>query len=307
MRSNTLGLFFDELPAAPERAAPAEGEARSDGGRAPLADDRAHRARLSARLRQARLQLRLLRQRAGEEVADVRSHQVDALEQLQARADAAEAAAEELRARNLGLKERMLQQARDFEGVREQLTSMLAAQLRDAESSQLELLEQLQQRFASELGARVEAELAELAERLEMREVELFYRDEQLTGLRDEVALLRQEKQALLNESADQFLQRLQREGVTFVAFHRGVGHLNIPLADMGRYLDAPQAYAAEKGGVPRARYEAWLAHQDCPFCTAEVAGVVCGEPIPKVDSPKLFRVGESDRCAFHRPQQVAV
>lgn len=298
VRSNTLGLYFDE----PERdvAPSAAPRPASAPPREALAGDQRHRDRLATRLRELRLQLLTQKRRSGEASQAAQSHWVGELEVLQGRLGTAEQELDELRRRNLSLKEKLQGQARDFAMVREQLTAMLADQLRHAESSQAELLENLQERFAQELVARVDAEVLELREMLEMREVEMFYRDEQITSLRDEIAQLRQEKQALLSEGADQYLHRLQQSGVTFVAFHRGVGHLNITLEDMGRYLDAPVAYAAEKGGIPLARYEAWLVHQDCPYCTAEEHGSVCGEPVVRVDSPKLFLAGDSDRCSRH-------
>ncbi len=303
IRSNTLGLYFDE----PERAG-ALGSASqhvADAHQLPerpsLREDRVHRDRLASQMRALRLQVLMLKRRSSDESRDAQAHWVEELERAQARLAVAERGQDDMARRNQQLREKLQNQAREFELVREQLTSMLADQLRHAESSQAELLEDLQERFAQELVARVDAEVLELREMLEMREVELFYRDEQLSSLRDEIAQLRRDKQSLLSEGADQYLHRLQQSGITFVAFHRGVGHLNISLEEMGSYLESPVAYAAEKGGVPLSRYEAWLVHQDCPYCTAEEGGSVCGDPVRRVDSPKLFLVGESDRCARHR------
>src|SRR5690606_34311324 len=81
------------------------------------------------------------------------------------------------------------------ERVREYYSHKLKAAQRD-ETSQIQAL---QESFAIEMETRLKNHTAELQEKLDMREVELFYRHEQEKNLRDEIAHLRRENQALLS------------------------------------------------------------------------------------------------------------
>jgi hypothetical protein len=134
-----------------------------------------------------------------------------------------------------------------------------------------------------------------------MREVELFYRDEQIGRLNEEVTQLRQEKQSLIDGSGDRVLQKLVESGITFVAYQPGVDHLTIPLRDMSQYLDSPLSYVAEKCAVDEAHYRSWIAHYEFPACNDnDSSGKSCGKPIPKIEKPSRFISGESDRCSKH-------
>ncbi len=188
-----------------------------------------------------------------------------------------------------------------------------AAQLQEVRSTQdsSDQLEELQQKYELELTARVEAETAELKEMLEMRNVELFYREEQMTTLRDEIANLRKEKVRLLNQNANTYLEQLAEAGVDFVAHHPGAGHLSIPLADVGRYLDDPQGFAAKKCYVDVTLYQQWLEHYNDPVCQAHVEldgeSFPCGRHVDRVDIPNQFVATFSDRCPEHQRQSSLV
>jgi len=152
------------------------------------------------------------------------------------------------------------------------------------------------------LKARVEQARAELREMLDMREVELFYREEQLGNLREEVSRLRQERERLLGQSGDHLLQRLVENGVTFVAYQPGVEALSITAADMPRYLDSPQDFVAEHCFVTPEHYRQWLGHYELPVCLAPLEdGSLCGCPLTKIERPGQFLAGDSDRCRAHR------
>lgn len=293
-RENRLGILFDDEPPPAARAVPASA-APAEENWAP-----GQRQRTARALRQLRLQLSLLRRRRQEDIEGVQRRVLSDMEQLQARCEQQQQQLQVEQQRHERLHTRMVEQAREFEFAREALTAQLTDQLRDSRGLEASQLEALHQQFAAELRARLEAESAALKEMLEMREVELFYREEQLGSLREEVASLRREKQAILADTAERFMQRLPGAGVSFVAFQPGAGHFNVPLAAMGRYLDDPLAYAAEVCGVSRAHYEAWLSHHDCPVCAAEDQGHPCGEPVPRVSSPAVFMIGRDDRCNRH-------
>lgn len=201
------------------------------------------------------------------------------------------------RLKNRRFKDDLDQQAAEQQGERERLQRDIE---RGHDVEQGKLLD-LQQKFDSEMAARLESSSSELKEMLEMREVELFYRDEQISNLREEVALLRQERLTMLNDSGDRVLQRLSQAGINFVAYQPGSDYLSVPLAEMSVYLDSPVAFAAEKNSVDLELYEKWLAHYQLPVCSCDLGdGALCGEPILKVERPGRFIPGESDRCRQH-------
>ncbi|HSB98236.1 MAG TPA: hypothetical protein VLC91_17375, partial [Spongiibacteraceae bacterium] len=204
--------------------------------------------------------------------------------------------------RTLQLKEKLAAQLDEFQRAREQSQqNAVAARDQEHAKSQQAQLQQMQQQFAVELKARIEQASAELKEMLEMREVELFYREEQLGTLRDEIARLRQERERFITQGSDSILQQLVESGVAFIAYQPGVDAMNIPLADIPRYLDAPPVYVAEKCSVSIDQYQRWLDHHELPVCGAISSGdAMCGEPIEKVERPNQFIAGVSDRCHQH-------
>lgn len=204
----------------------------------------------------------------------------------------------ELVERNRYLKDSLDVQATKIEGMREYFGHKLKAAQQD-ESSQVQVL---QENFSLELDAKIRAATAELREMLDMREVELFYRHQNESALKDEIVNLKRENQQLLKNSGDQLLGRLTKAGVNLVVFLPGLGEVAIALDDIGRYLEDQQAYAADKAGVNEAIYSAWLEHHQSPCCNAvDARGHVCGRAVPVIETPLEFHSGESDRCAQHQ------
>lgn len=162
-------------------------------------------------------------------------------------------------------------------------------------------LAELQTRFDLELRSSVETAVAELKERLEMREVELFYRDEKLGNLREEINNLRQEKIALQEESGDNLISRISEMGIGFIVQILGEGPVTIPAASVAEYLESPNAYMAKFHDVEIDLYEQWLQHYELPVCNHKIAsGNVCGLPVEKIKKPTQFIVNKSDRCSTH-------
>ncbi|MDF3013077.1 MAG: hypothetical protein K0Q78_1281 [Cellvibrio sp.] len=204
----------------------------------------------------------------------------------------------EITERNRTLKDTLDVQANKIEGMREYFAHKLKAAQKD-ESSQVQVL---QENFALEMDAKIRAATAELREMLDMREVELFYRHQNESALKEEIVNLKRENQQLLKNSGDQLLGRLTKAGVNLVVFLPGLGEIAIALDDIGRYLEDPQAYAADKAGVSEPIYSAWLDHHKTPCCTAvDPRGNICGRSIPMLETPLEFHPGESDRCAQHQ------
>ena len=97
-------------------------------------------------------------------------------------------------------------------------------------------------------------------------------------------------------------IERLAGLGVMFVVYHPGTGHLTIPLAEIGRYQDDPEAFVADKCLVSPEHYRDWLAHYQQPTCSARLpSGERCAMPIDRIDTPSRFVRGESSCCARHQ------
>ena len=200
--------------------------------------------------------------------------------------------------RNRLLKENQDAQANKIEGMREYFAHKLKA-AQAGESNQIQLL---QDNFALEMDAKISAATSELREMLDMREVELFYRHQNETALKEEIVNLKREHQQLLKNSGEQLLERLMKAGINLVTFLPGLGEHAIPLDDIGVYLEDPQAYAADKSGVSEPIYLAWLEHHQSPCCNAvDTKGQSCGRSISVVETPFEFHPGESDRCGLHQ------
>jgi hypothetical protein len=204
----------------------------------------------------------------------------------------------DLAERNRTLKESLDAQANKIEGMRE----YFAHKLKTAQSGESNQVQMLQENFALEMDAKIRAATADLREMLDMREVELFYRHQNETALKEEIVNLKREQQQLLKNSGEQLLERLTKAGINLVTFLPGLGETAIPLDDIGVYLEDPQAYAAEKTGVSEAIYLAWLEHHQSPCCNAvDPKGHSCGRNIPVIETPFEFHPGESDRCSLHQ------
>ncbi len=199
--------------------------------------------------------------------------------------------------KNLQLKNKLMLQAHESEQIRERFHNDLT---KGQEVEQEKLLS-LEQHYEQELSAKVDSATAELKEMLDMRDVELFYRDEQIGRLNEDIAQLREEKQNLLDNSGNKVLQRLVDDGISFVAAQPGVDHITVPVSDISDYLENPLVYVAEKNAVNPQLYAEWLEHYQLSACNQILENdSTCGEPVRKVDKPSRFISGESNRCSKH-------
>lgn len=205
---------------------------------------------------------------------------------------------------NEQLKETIKGQANKLEGMREYFEH----KVQSAKIMETAQLDELRKNYQLEFEAKLESATTELKEQMQIRDIELMYRNEQIASRDEEVERLREEQQQLLSESGDQLLEKLQQQGINFVAYHPGVGHMTIPLTDMSVYLDDTQAYVADKCGVSTSLYRMWLEHYQSPVCQALTSnGDLCGDHLPRIEQPANFHSGESDRCIHHQtsPTQV--
>lgn len=199
---------------------------------------------------------------------------------------------------NAELQAQLAEQADNFRKNREELSQ----QLRMLERNSRAEAEAAREAFESKARAQTEAAVAELKEQISIRDVELAYRNELDTQLQDEIEQLKQTQEKLAANSAERVLEQLSTQGVQFMAYHPGAGHLTIPLRDIFNYQKSPLAYAAKKCAVSEEQYRQWLQHYQDPSCVARLpSGERCAMPLDKIDSPGRFVVGESNCCARHQ------
>jgi len=154
-----------------------------------------------------------------------------------------------------------------------------------------------------EMSAIKEVATTELKELLNMKEVELSYRNDRESQLQKEIQRLHAENKDIIANSGDNLLEKMVSKGISFVAYQPGAGHITVPCGEIPRFLDNPISYTAEFCGVSTNQYQTWLEHYQAPVCKVrdETSGTICGENIERVNSPTEFRVGKDDCCDKHR------
>ncbi len=168
-------------------------------------------------------------------------------------------------------------------------------------------LQALKENYLQEMEDRVEQATASLREQLQIKEIEILYRNERESNLHEQVIRLQLENKALLQGSGDKILDQLSAAGINFVAYHPGAGHMNISLMDMPEYLDNPTAYVAKKCNVTEEHYSQWLVHYHAPVCHYHEGNSMCGELISRINHPEEFVAGKGDRCSKHQVHQRPV
>jgi hypothetical protein len=291
-RRNNLGILADEeLPAKSEtgnRVAPEV--AKSMAKRLARTMDLQHRHKTAQLIRQQRLRLQSLTQQYEEQFARLRleaeQREKALLEQFETQQQVL-ARQEQL---NVDLKVQQQSQADQFQQAREDFVQQLRSAERDGRSE----TELLRDQFELEMQARIAAVVAEQQQRLAALQAELEAHREREVRQQAELERLRQNQL--------RGIERLAGLGVMFVVYHPGTGHLTIPLAEIGRYQDDPEAFVAAKCLVSPEHYRDWLAHYQQPTCSARLpSGERCAMPIDRIDTPSRFVRGESSCCARHQ------
>ena len=263
--------------------------------------DHEHRAKTAQLIQQQRLRITSLTQQHEDELAKFKLASEEQSKNLQAQIHGLHQALRQQEELNANLKAQLAAQAESFQSSREEMTQQLRALERHGRTEG----DILRAQYDGEMRAKVAAAVAEYKEQIAIRDVELAYRNELDAQLQAEIERLKRERDAFASQGGDQVLDRLAKLGVVFVVYHPGAGHLTIPQADVPRYLENPQAYAAGKCFVSEAQYREWLAHYQQPTCDAVLpGGERCGAALERIDIPGRYVVGESCRCDRHKASQ---
>lgn len=193
-------------------------------------------------------------------------------------------------------------QLQDQQQMSEKIRETFHEQLAESKQVEVSQLEMLKSNFEAELELRVQSMVAEYQQQLDAKDVEIAYRNEQQSLLREEIARLHEEHASLIKEAGEQFISRLRDNRVTFMAYHPGAGNITIDLDGIGTYLENPMGYAASICKVSESDYRGWLAHYNNPVCCEHSAakGEMCGKKLRRVELPAQFIAGRSDRCPLH-------
>ena len=139
-------------------------------------------------------------------------------------------------------------------------------------------------------------------------QAELAEKEESIAELEKGLDDLKADQARIAEASADEYLRELQGMGMTFVAFHPGVGNLSVPVDDLAAYTRNPPAYVAKKCLVSEEHYREWIRHYETPRCLASIGDdKCCNARLIRVDSPAKFMSGQSDRCARHQGADTAI
>ncbi len=319
---NRLGIVSDVASVSTPRAAMSaffqnqpstEGEAVGDSGAEEGAETtapdvapqtstpvfhRRYRARLKAIRSAEQLRQATEAQRHRAELAALEDEGSRRLAERNAQLEAERARAAELEGQRRQLASQLERQEQLLEERNREYEAMLGAQ---NNAAQAEELEKLRANYARELKLKLQQHAVDYEDRLNRRETELYQRATEIVELRAELSRLREQNRELLLSGDSKMLQDMSEKGVVFVAYHPGIEHLVIDRQEMSAYLRDPQAFAAQRCDVSLEQYQRWLQHYRLPICRSQnAAGEYCGQPVDKVMRPKLFRAGDSDRCAEH-------
>lgn len=260
-----------------------------------LQELRSHMAHL---LKEQRLKASTIEREREREIKEIKLESANRLEEYRQLLDSKGRALEEERERNKALKTTIDGQATKIEGLREYFEHKLSQ--RDGEES--DHIETLKENYETELELKVNAATTELQELLQMREVELLYRNEQEAQLHEEIVRLRKENEQFVANSGDRLLDKMAEKGISFVTYQPGAGHITLPKSEISRFMDNPIAYAAGVCGVQEGHYLSWLEHYQAPVCRhSEDGGTICSANLHRVNSPSEFHIGQDDHCDQHK------
>ena len=288
VRANALGILMqeEEAPAVtPERLQVASEDQwyAVDASRdlaEKLAERLSHdyRQKAAQLVRQQRERLAALAHEHQAELARAASRSDGQLAELQGQIQALRQALRQQEGLNQSLKSQLAEQREAQQSEREEMAVRVRAAERHARTER----EILREQFDEELRARILATQSAAEEQTRRREGEAAQR------------------------GASQVLERLAAQGVVFVVFHPGAGHLTVPLQDVDRYLAGPLAYAASKCFVPESQYRQWLEHYQRPRCEGlQADGQRCDVAVERVETPGRFVAGESNCCMLHKTARL--
>ncbi|WP_439136288.1 hypothetical protein, partial [Pseudomaricurvus sp.] len=281
---------------SPEPETESESEAKSDPA-VSAADKELLRMRMAQAIKEQRLRVATLQEQHRQAIEALQSESTASAQQHLQQIATLNESLEHSQARCAELEALSEGQSRKINGLRDYFEHKLSS-LKSLDDASLEAMKG---RIEEEKQAELLEATESLTEQLQMRDIEVMYRDTRIAGLEDEIARLQKEKEDLLNSSGDSLLEQLHKSGISFVTFQPGAGHMTLPVNDIARFMADPDAYAAQRCKVDEAIFRQWREHYHQPRCTHKaINGSLCGLPLERVERPAEFFPGSSDRCEEH-------
>lgn len=303
LKANTLHLRLE--PEAVTQATPLQAVKypSPDPEKLQQKMEEAFRVRIAEHLKQQRLRANTLLSRHQQELQRLGLEHNQRIETMRDEFLALRRQLDEERALNGQLKSLVKDQAAKVAS----LQAYFEQRLRSSTQGNHQQLEALRANYELALQTTVESETASLNEQLQSRDIEIMYHREQQRSLMTEIDQLRHEKAELLDSTSDQLLTRMQANGVTFVTYQLGAGHITLDKEDVPAFLQDADAFVATTLGVSKSHLLQWRDHYQQPCCQALVrGGGLCGERVRRIESPAEFHMGESDRCSAHQSNPLA-
>lgn len=269
-------------------------------GEYPVTGPRDRRA--EQEVKELQLVMATLQERQRQDIEQLRRQHQQEVEALKSELDESSALVVEQRSKIAGLEEVIGGLKVKIGGLRDYFEHKFDR----IKSSDKAALSALTQQHELEKEEAVREAVSELKETVQVRDIELMYRDTQLSTLQEEVERLQKEKQDLLENSGNKLLSRLHSQGISFVTFQPGAGQFNVPLDTLIQFMEDRVGYVAQRCGVDKTTYQQWLDHFKRPLCNAVVDGKLCHQTVERVHTPSEFQHAVSDRCANHRQQTAS-
>lgn len=266
-------------------------------------DESYWRKRVASTIKEARLKMATLQEQAREELGRQKQAHTKDINALLTQVDALKQELKQQESTNTLLQEANAGQEKKLQGLREYFEHKLSNLKTGDAAAANAIQDHLESTHQEELNAvRKQHE-----EQLQMRDIEVMYRDTQLAGLQEEIQKLQHEKQELLASSGNNLLEQIHKSGISFVSFQPGAGHMTIPVDDIASFVEDTDSYTANKCRVDVQLFRQWRDHYQNPSCTCETDRGRCGKMVNRVDRPSEFMPGRSDRCSEHQetPSQI--
>jgi len=254
-------------------------------------------AKLNALSDEHRLRVATMKSEAQDHLQALRQHYQQELQQNDQLLQVSKQLFSEEKDKNIRLHDTLELQSADIERLRQQHQQALDNNAAVSGDS----LDSLEETYGLELRAKVAAATRMLADKLDMRDVELFYRDEKIMRLMAEVSQLTADGEQSQEASQQHFLDRLGDSGIRLLACQPDSLPITLPLQELPDFLQQPLQYAAQKSAAAPDHFRLWLRHVDDPVCNfVGERDVRCGKPVLRIDDPTAFYSGDSDRCQSH-------
>mgnify|MGYP003683113715 CR=1 FL=1 len=308
IKRNTLQLSFpEEAPTLVAKVSESsDGTEQGDSGtaqKAALAQSERNaieskwRKRTAQTIKEARLKVSTVQQQAQQSLDQAQDGHRQSVAGLNDEIAQLKQSLVQAQAKNSEMAELTERQEQKLQGLREYFEQKLS-NLKNVDQVATETIKgHLLSQFETEIQAMKQG----YDEKLQMRDIEVMYRDTQLAGLRDEIDKLHLEKQSLLEASGNSLLDKVHKSGISFVSFQPGAGHMTIPVDDVASFVDNSDSYTAAKCRVDVAHFKLWRRHYQNPMCELHSGAETCQTMLARVDRPVDFIVGQSDRCSNHQ------